>query len=410
MKTAPRATATAIRKNEYLPYLGSDKEMEVAVYYGFVPIAAPAVEKIDRDLARQMTDDGGPRVIPPHLAPFIRPEEKIALLRSYEGKNLSEGSQPAMVYYHTDALPSIERRRTGNSTCIGLEILGSGKSIAEATIIQTVLEMLREENFRDLYVDINSLGDKDSSVRFLRELGNYYRKHADELTAHCRDLMRRNPAAVLECEEEKCRALQSDAPKSVAFLSEQARAHFKEVLEYLETLDIPYRINHTLVGNRNLMNHTVFQVKNLETEDSNTPPLALGYRYNSLAKRIGQKRDLPAVGALVCFKKTVRERAVPPHKIKKPKMFFAQIGFEAKLKSLKIIEMLRQARIPLYQSLSKDKMASQLQVAENLRIPYIMIMGQKEAMENTVIIRNMQDRSQDTVRLAALAEYLKKIK
>ena len=72
--------------------------------------------------------------------------------------------------------------------------------------------------------------------------------------------------------------------------------------------------------------------------------------------------------------------------------------------------MLRQARFHLHQSLSKDKMSSQIAIAENLKVPYIIIMGQKESLENNVIVRNMFNRSQTVVSIAKLTEHLKHLK
>ena len=97
-------------------------------------------------------------------------------------------------------------------------------------------------------------------------------------------------------------------------------------------------------------------------------------------------------------------------KTKKPQIFFAQIGAEAKLKSLKIIEMLRQAHFHLHQSLSKDKISSQVAIAENLKVSYIIIVGQKEALENSVIVRNMLNRSQTVVPIPKLADHLNHLK
>ncbi len=87
-----------------------------------------------------------------------------------------------------------------------------------------------------------------------------------------------------------------------------------------------------------------------------------------------------------------------------------QLGFEAKLKSLGLIETLRQARIPVIQSLAKDKMAGQVGMAEKSQAPIVIIMGKKEAMENSVIIRETSTRSQDTVKLEDVVARLKKYK
>ena len=83
---------------------------------------------------------------------------------------------------------------------------------------------------------------------------------------------------------------------------------------------------------------------------------------------------------------------------------------EAKLKSLEIIEVLRSARIPVAHSLNRDSLSGQLGTAEKLEIPYAIIFGQKEALDGTVIVRNMLTRSQDTVKVAKLADYIKNIK
>lgn len=99
-----------------------------------------------------------------------------------------------------------------------------------------------------------------------------------------------------------------------------------------------------------------------------------------------------------------------PRIIKKPKIYFIQLGFEAKMKSLSIIEVLRKAKIPVAQSLSKDNLSSQLATAEKLKVPYTIIYGQKEALDGTVIVRKMKNRSQKSVPIEKLSDYIKHLK
>ncbi len=77
---------------------------------------------------------------------------------------------------------------------------------------------------------------------------------------------------------------------------------------------------------------------------------------------------------------------------------------------MNVIEILRKAKVPIVQALSKDSLGAQLAVAEKLSIPYTIIFGQKEALENSVIVRNMSNRSQQTVKIEKLAEYLRELK
>lgn len=396
------------KSSDYLPYTYSDKETEVAMYYGFIPINQPEIQKDNSRQAKSFLSSESDAQENKTLSVL---EEKIALLRTYEEKNLSAGPQPAMIYYKEKSPGGSRKKDRSEIYRYNLDILGSSKSIAEATLIQTTLEMLRDDGVENLYVDINSIGDKESFGRFHREMIAYYRKNANDLSSRCRQIIKKDIFAASSCGEEKCAKLAEEAPRSIAFLSERASLHFKEVLEYLETLDIPYKINHRLLGNSNFITDTIFEIKSIGDGDTSKAdsPLAFGFRYNSLAKKIGLKRDLPAIGISIVIKKKPGAISAVNHKIKKPKLFFVQIGFDAKLKSLKIIAALRQAKIPLFQALSRDKMESQLTIAESLKIPYVLILGQKEALDDTVIVRNMLNRSQVTVPIAELAVYLKKL-
>ena len=96
--------------------------------------------------------------------------------------------------------------------------------------------------------------------------------------------------------------------------------------------------------------------------------------------------------------------------MKAPKVYFIQLGLEAKLKSLNVVEQLRLAHIPILQSISKDTLGVQWAIAEKSGVPYALIFGHKEAIDNTVIVRDMHNRKQETIKLANLAEYLKKLK
>jgi histidyl-tRNA synthetase len=109
----------------------------------------------------------------------------------------------------------------------------------------------------------------------------------------------------------------------------------------------------------------------------------------------------------ISFKSDFEKRLLP--KIKRSSVFFIQLGDEAKHKSLKVIDILHQEDIYIHHSLGRDKMAGQLAMADRVKTPYILIMGKKEAMENTIMIREVATRSQETITIESLAEYLKRL-
>ena len=152
-----------------------------------------------------------------------------------------------------------------------------------------------------------------------------------------------------------------------------------------------------------------------ENEEEGGLPVQIagGGRYDYLARQLGSKKDVPAVGFSIGVDRIISApwyKKLSPRIMKKPKIYFIQLGSEAKLKSLNIIEILRKAHIPIAQSLSKDSLGSQLAVAEKLDVPYALIFGVKEAIEDSVIVRDMSNRSQETVKLGKLLDHLKEIK
>ena len=184
------------------------------------------------------------------------------------------------------------------------------------------------------------------------------------------------------------------------------------MLEYLEEMEVPYAINKNLVRGLSYYSRTVFEVIADSGDGSAPMAIAGGGRYDYLGKQLGSKKDISAIGAAIGVDRLI---AMPwyikhtPRIVKKPKVYFIQLGIDAKLKSLNIIETLRKAHIPMAQALSKDSLGAQLAMAEKSNAPYTIIFGQKEAIEHTVIVRNMETRSQETVKQDKLAEYMKNL-
>jgi len=412
-----------IMKEEYYSFQGFfEKAQEVAVYYGFKPIETPILEHeeiftsgigkgtdiIDKEMYTLKTKGGD------HLA--LRPEHTAPLMRAYIQHGMQTMPQPVMFYQYGPTFrhdkPQAGRYR--QFWQFDLDSLGSDKSIMDALVIKAGMSILEESGAKNLSIEINSIGDKECRGAYIRELVSYYKKHLNNLSSIDRERLKINPLRILDSKEEKTKEINKDAPDSVSFLCLSCKKHFKEVLEYLEEMGIQYNINKNLVRGLSYYTRTVFEVYTENIEEGGLPvQVAGGGRYDYLAKRLGGKKDVPAVGFSMGVDRIIGSpwyKKLSPRILKKPKIYFIQLGSEAKLKSLNIIEILRKAHIPIAQSLSKDSLGAQLAIAEKLAIPYALIFGQKEALDNSVIVRDMSNRSQNTVKLNDLLEYLKEIK
>ncbi len=410
-----RAEKTKYKNKEEATYLLGEfeKTAEISTFYGFMPIKTPEITTEDFSTAVLFKESVGYAKKDSAVTDTFSPqlEERIALLRTYLAHNMPALPHPVMLYYKKHTANKQGKKNTHEH--FGLDIIGTPSSVAEALMIRATLSVLEEEGFTDIYIDINSIGDRESIARFERELASYYRKNINSIPAPFRELFKKDVFEIMRCADEGLQQLKESAPQSMNFLSETSRQHFTEVLEYLEVLNIPYKINNSLVGNKHYCSQTLFEIHqngNSVGKDQSSL-LAIGSRHNHLAKKIGFKKDAPLISVSVRYpKQKDTAESVRIHKLQTPRFYFIQLGFRAKLKSLEIIEMLRKAHIPLYHSITKDKLVGQLAAAENLRLPYVIIMGQKEALDNTVVIRNMFSREQETVTLAELVHYLKKLK
>lgn len=387
-------------------YASMESTAKIAEYYGFSLLPKIEVTRHDMHVARQL------RCPLDQQSTFLKinTDELSAILRAYADKKLFSCQQAPMFYYES-ALPR-ENEQSGAATRqITLDIIGSSKSISDAALIHTAYIILTEEYGENMVVELNSLGDRDSAARFNRELNNYYKKFSGELPTSLLNLLKSDPSLVVTSDNPRAKELAVDSPQSISCLSEPSRTQFKEVLEFMETLNIPYRINPKLIANRNIYSETVFVIKRAGAA-AEEEPCAIGFRYNPVSKKIGYKKEVPASRVVIYLSKTKVGpiKKTENKKTKKILFYFVHIGFEAKLKSLHTLEILRRASLPVIYSLIKDTLTHQLMHAEQCAVPYILLMGQKESMEHTVLVRCTKNCSQETVALDELTEHLKKLK
>lgn len=411
-----------IADEQYYHFQGFfEKAQEIAVYYGFKPIETPIVEQegvftssigegtdiIDKEMYTLKTKGGD------HLA--LRPEHTAGLMRSYIEHGMQSLPQPLMFYTYGPSFrhDNPQKGRYRQFYQFDMDALGSEKSILDALVIKTTWTILEEAGAKNLSVDINSIGDKECRAGYIKELVSYYKKNLSSLPAIDRERLKTNPLRILDSKEEKTIELNQNAPDTLSHLCPACKKHFKEVLEYLEKMEIPYNINKCLVRGLSYYTRTVVEIMIEDEETGKMITIAGGGRYDYLGKQLGSKKDIPAVGIAIGVDRVVEApwfSKLCPRILKKPKIYFIQLGFDAKLKSLNVIEILRKGKVPIAQSISKDNLGAQLAVAEKLGMHYAIIFGQKEAMENSVIFRDMTNRSQDTVKLPNLLEYIKNLK
>jgi histidyl-tRNA synthetase len=392
---------------------------EFANFYNFERIETPILEETDlftrgvgltTDIVQKemfsLRTKGGDRL-------SLRPEGTAPVVRAYIQHGLQNFPQPIKFWYFGPFF-RYEHPQSGRFRQFwqfGFEVLGEGSPALDAQIILIFYNILKELKFKNLILKVNSIGDSFCRPYYKKVLASYLKSRVNSLCQDCKRRLKENPLRVLDCKEETCQRIVSQAPQILDHLCENCKKHLKQTLEFLEELELPYTLDPYLVRGLDYYTKTVFEIFEDTEKGREVGALAGGGRYDALAKILGGG-EVPAVGGAGGIERMVflmKEKAIRFPKEKKPKIFLAQIGDLAKKKALKLIEEFRKEKVPIFESLGRDSLKSQLKVADRLRVKYTLILGQKEALEDKILLRDMESGKQKVLNLKNAVKEIKKI-
>ena len=395
----------------------------IANFYGFSKITTPILEEEElfvkgtgqdtEIVEKQMYSfrtKGGKRVV-------LRPEFTPSIVRAYIQNGMESLPKPVKLWSFGPVF-RYERPQKGRYRQFWqftFEIFGDKSPIQDVLLIQIFSDILRDLSLSKWIVEVNSIGCKECRSYYLRQLKNYYKNRLREICPECEKRLKKNPLRLLDCKEEKCQRVKKFAPQIVNSLCEDCHQYLKRVLEILDTIQIPYVLNPYLVRGLDYYTKTVFEFVPQDKKEGQSALIG-GGRYDYLINQMGGK-DTPAIGGAGGVERIIEE--IREQKInilakrverfeKKPKMFLAQLGELAKEKSLTLLEEFRKNKIIIGENVGKDNLKVQLEQAAKLGVKYTLILGQREALEDTVIIRNMETGIQEIVFIKDIVKEIKK--
>lgn len=361
----------------------------IGTYYGFTPLSRLALK------VRAKKNEAMPESI--NFDSLDQEAKETALfLKHVRDAGITPSKEQPLFVWHTNIAPG---RATPKTVTIQFHAIGVDHAIADVVLIRAVRSLMKDLSKHEPILRINSMGDKETRGRFARELSNFFRKHGPVLPADCVSCAKKDvfEAAELLVNDD---AQGGMLPSPTDHLSEASRKHFESVLEYLESTDTPYELTPNLLSRGASWTETCFDIRSDERTG------AWGARYADMTKAFF-KSTLPSVGAIVRITLEDRAPAVAIKERPGPRFVFVHIGDEAKRESMKMADDLRRARIPLAQALGIQSLTQQLHFAETLNPQYLIIMGRKEALERTVILRERANHTETFIPLDSLIDRLK---
>ncbi len=291
--------------------------------------------------------------------------------------------------------------RKGSGTLLSFGIFSTRHAIAPAIVVKTALSIADVAGFTELSVLVSSVGDAESRKRFTRELGNFFKKHPEAIPEDLKQVVPHDPDLAYRTMLNRKDAAVEQMPRSIDYLSESSRKTMLAALSLFESVGIAYSIQSRLIAEPGIESELLFAIEGTDKRGERVR-IATGGRYDESAKRARGNQAEPAVAMSL----EIQGRVDVDMLEEEPACFIVHVGDAAKLRSFALLEALWRAHVAVGQALMLENLRDQVQKGTESGSKFIVIIGQREALDNTAIVRSVATQVQTTVSIEKLATHV----
>jgi histidyl-tRNA synthetase len=341
----------------------------------------------------------------------LRPEGTAGVVRMMIEHNLPrEGIQK--VFYNGPMFrherPQKGRYRQFHQ--VGAEVFGASDAKIDAELI-SITDSLWKSLQINAQLEINSLGSAASRASYRETLTGYFSDNKDKLDEDSSRRLKTNPLRILDSKNKDLEALIAEAPKMIDHLDRESNEHFKSLINYLDHLEIPYKVNPKLVRGLDYYNQTVFEWVSNELGSQGT--ICGGGRYDGLVEKMGGN-PTPAIGfamgleriALLIHDKSKQLISDRPH------LYFLSMGESAHFESMKISRQILEVmpNITITNDITIGTLKSQMKKANKSGADYALILGEEELAKNVLGLKPLKGQGvQQSIELEGIIQHLQEI-
>ncbi len=335
-------------------------------------------------------------------------EEKKRLSKAYKKyfDSIKTKKNPFGMFFYKKPISKIKKNKKNINAAIGLDIINLDTAIGEAVILKSVVSLLKDEGYTEPLVVLNAIGGKSSQQAWRLELSKYYRENKNALKTLEQRKITTDPMSIFFCDKEYLKELNDNAPSPIEFLSDKNIEHFQNVISYLEHFEISYLVDKKISSDDLFFSKTIFRILAKNPKTKKVEEVAFGGRYDNAASKIYKKRKISAIGlTLHFFKKNKKQIKLIESKLN---LHLVKISNSAKLKFLDVVDDLGKLHIPVSYDITEDKISKQLHnVSKEDDVDHIIIIGEKEAKQNKVLVRTIKTAAQISIPMKDTAKYIK---
>jgi histidyl-tRNA synthetase len=390
-----------------------DLASKAARLYGYRYVETPAFELTElfrrssgetSDVVRKEMytfEDRGGRLL------TLRPEATAPIMRAYLERG--HGLPGPFKVFTIEPMWRYGRPQSGRLRefrQFNVEVIAEAGSGADVDVIALGNEFLMEAGIGTYVLQINSIGDENCRPAYRTDLVEFLRSNRDRLRDEHRDRFEENPLRVLDCKDEACRAVASEAPKIVDRLCGPCREHFDAVREGLIATQIEAVLNPTLVRGLDYYTRTTFEWVSPHLA-SGQDSVGGGGRYDGLAEVLGGPRT-PGVGFAIGLERVLMllEREQPQLDLERPHAFVVAVGEVSRPVAHDVASKLRSLGVSTDQALEVRPLGTQLKMADRSGAQFAVIVGEREAAAGTVTLRRMSDGHQEELPLDEAVKWI----
>ena len=338
----------------------------------------------------------------------LRPEGTAGIARSYVEHKMFALPEKLQKIYYMGPMFRYERPQNGRQRQFhqfGVEMLGLESPYVDVECMVMAVTVVEALGLKDIQLHINSLGDEESRNAYREALKNHFQPALHELCYDCQQRFEKNPLRILDCKVDKDHPIMQNAPKTIDYLSENAKAHFDKVCSLLDDLEIDYVIDTNVVRGLDYYSHTVFEVI------SHDPKLGAGStdggvgRYNTLISELGGPA-IPGVGFAFGMERLMIALGDEESEEEGLDVYIMPLGSEAKDLAMQIMTMLRANGFTCDMDQCDRGLKGQFKSADRFHAHFSMILGDEELKNEVVNMKCTHSKEQTVVPLENIVSFI----
>jgi len=375
------ATASAIAKRYGFHYIETPLLEETALFKRSVGESSDIVGKE----MYQFIDKGENDVC-------LRPEGTAGVVRAFIQHKLDKKGGIHRFYYHGPMF-RYERPQKGRLRefhQFGIESFGVDSVYEDALMIMMVSDILKALGI-GYRLKLNSLGDQHCMPAYREKLVSFIEACSDEICGDCERRKLINPIRVLDCKNETCQSLYTNAPKLINNLCDGCQSDFDTLKMILDQHNIAYEIDTNLVRGLDYYSKTAFEF--VSDNIGSQSAIAGGGRYDRLIEFLDGK-PTPAVGFALGIERLMELIVMPEPQ--REGYYFGAMDAEAITPILLAAEKIRRTQKAVVEYEPRS-LKAHLKGADRINARYCAVIGENELTQNTIWIKDLVEKTESLI-------------